>query len=670
MKLSVIIVNYNVKYFLEQCLLSVEKAAKDIEHEIFVVDNASSDDSLQMLRRRFPGVRLIANEENIGFSRANNQALRQAKGEYLLLLNPDTVVQDNTFHVCIEFLDQHPQAGALGVKMLDGKGRFLPESKRGLPTPWVSFYKIFGLASVFPRSPRFARYHMGHLNEDENHEVEILAGAFMMIRREALEKAGLLDEEYFMYGEDIDLSYRILKAGYKNYYLADTSIIHYKGESTKKGSLNYVYVFYKAMAIFARKHFSGAYASLFNLAIRLAIYLRAGISVIKRIFYYLSVPLVDAGILILGLHYIKEYWEHNHRFVVGGEYSLQLIWTAFPLYTAAWLISIFLSGGYERPARLVNLLKGIFTGTLIILVGYSLVDESYRFSRAIIILGFFWALLAVPAWRWILQKILGIQLLAASDKDRRVLVVGEEDEANRVAQLVRQSHAEIAYLAYISPDGSEDAGQAYVGEISDLPEIVRIFDIDEVIFCSRDVAGEKILQNMAALNPQNIEIKIAPSESEFVIGSNSIDARGSWYTVQFNDLSRESNQLAKRVLDMVLSLVFLLLSPVLLLVVKKPGHLYPNIFRVLGGRMTWVGYDRRVDTSHLPPLRPAILPVSLGSGLSPAQLGALKHINQLYARDYKVINDLQFVINALRWLGSAEDETSTVSQKRDAKNSN
>lgn len=651
MKLSVIIVNYNVKYFLEQCLLSVEKAAAGIEHEVFVVDNDSSDDSLAMLNRRFPQVKVIANKENLGFSKANNQAIRQSSGEYILLLNPDTVVQDNTFKVCLDFMNAHNDAGALGVKMLDGKGNFLPESKRGLPTPWVSFYKIFGLSNLFPRSPKFARYHLGHLNENKNHQIEILAGAFMWMRRTALDKSGLLDEDFFMYGEDIDLSYRILKAGFKNYYLADTSIIHYKGESTKKGSLNYVYVFYKAMAIFARKHFSGTYASLFNLAIKLAIYLRAALSVIRRIFRYLSVPVTDAAVLLTGLYYIKEYWEHNHRFVVGGEYSTELIWTAFPLYTAAWLISIFISGGYERPAKIGNLLKGVLTGTLIILVGYSLVDEAYRFSRAIIILGFFWALIATPFWRWLVQRVIKIKLLASADKHRRLVVVGEEEEAERVARLVRQSNVEIAYLAYVKADDSLSDKVNYVGSITDLAEIVRVFDLDEVIFCSQDVPGEIILRNMTILNPLGVEIKIAPSESEFVIGSNSIDARGSWYTVQFNDLSRESNRLAKRLMDTVVGILGLIFFPIMIIVVKRPGRFIKNCIQVLQGKMTWVGYDERVDNSHLPPLRKAVLAISNRSGLSANNLGALKHINQLYARDYRITSDLGFILKGMKDLG-------------------
>ena len=255
MKLSVVIVNYNVEHFLEQCLYSVRRAMQGVEGEVFVVDNNSVDGSLKMLAAKFPKNKMIANKENVGFAKANNQAIRLSKGEYVLLLNPDTVVEDDTFTKTIAFMDSHPDAGGLGVKMVDGKGRFLPESKRGLPTPMTAFYKIFGLSKLFPHSRRFSKYHLGYLDEDEVNPVDILAGAFMLMRRATLDKCGLLDETFFMYGEDIDLSYRITLAGYKNYYFPETRIIHYKGESTKKTSVNYVLVFYKAMEIFANKYF-------------------------------------------------------------------------------------------------------------------------------------------------------------------------------------------------------------------------------------------------------------------------------------------------------------------------------------------------------------------------------------------------------------------------------
>ena len=255
-KLSVVIVNFNVRHFLEQCLQSVIRACNDIPSEIFVVDNNSVDGSVARIKAAFPEVILIENHENLGFSKANNQAIRKASGEYILLLNPDTVVEEDTFTKVIRFMDEHPDAGALGVKMIDGKGHFLPESKRALPTPWVSFYKISGLSALFPKSEKFGRYHLGYLDPDQIHQVDVLPGAFMLLRQRTLKKIGLLDETFFMYGEDIDLSFRITQAGYHNYYFPETTIIHYKGESTKKGSINYVKVFYQAMIIFADKHFS------------------------------------------------------------------------------------------------------------------------------------------------------------------------------------------------------------------------------------------------------------------------------------------------------------------------------------------------------------------------------------------------------------------------------
>ncbi len=278
--LSIVIVNYNVCGFLEQCLLSLADAVKEIPHEIFVVDNASTDGSDTYIPRRFPQVKYIYNTGNVGFARANNQAMALSSGRYVLLLNPDTVVGESVLSEACRFLDDHPDAGALGVKMLDGDGRFLPESKRGFPSPWVSFCKIFGLAKIFPRSPRFGRYHLRYLDENEINRVDVLSGAFMLLRRSTLDRCGLLDEQFFMYGEDIDLSYRMTLTGRHNYYLP-LRIIHYKGESTKTESLRYVRIFYQAMLIFLRKHYPH-YKFFAQFSIRLAIYLRASAAAVRR----------------------------------------------------------------------------------------------------------------------------------------------------------------------------------------------------------------------------------------------------------------------------------------------------------------------------------------------------------------------------------------------------
>jgi O-antigen biosynthesis protein len=238
LKISVIIVNYNVKYFLEQCLLSVRKGVQGLGVEIIVIDNCSTDGSMEYLEPRFPEVRFVRNSSNTGFAKACNAGWALSGGELVLFLNPDTLVAEDSFASCAAFFETHEDCGALGVKMIDGSGKFLKESKRAFPSPLTSLFKLAGLSAIFPRSKIFSRYHLGHLDPSQTNPVDVLAGAYMMIRREVLERIGGFDETFFMYGEDVDLSYRIQQAGYKNYYFPRTTIIHFKGESTKRGSLN------------------------------------------------------------------------------------------------------------------------------------------------------------------------------------------------------------------------------------------------------------------------------------------------------------------------------------------------------------------------------------------------------------------------------------------------
>lgn len=286
MKLSVIIVNYNVKHYLEQCLLSLFKAEREeIPMEIFVVDNASPDNSPAHIAERFPAskypnLHIIANARNIGFGKANNQAVERSTGEYILFLNPDTIVTENTLHDAITFADSHPQLGGLGTMMLHGDGNFANESRRGLPTPWTAMCKMSGLCALFPKSKIFGKYYMQYLDKEQPSEIEIISGAFFLARKSALDKSGLFDEVFFMYGEDIDLSYRLLQQGYKNYYIP-SPILHYKGESTQKSTFKYVHIFYTAMLIFFKKHFHH-YGILLTLPIKAAILFRAIIAVIAQ----------------------------------------------------------------------------------------------------------------------------------------------------------------------------------------------------------------------------------------------------------------------------------------------------------------------------------------------------------------------------------------------------
>ena len=280
LKLSVIIVNYNVKYYLDQCIRSVLRAFEEMNTpaEIIVVDNHSADGSVDYLEQRYPQklypmVRFVRSAHNLGFARANNIAIRQSRGEYVLLLNPDTIVGEDALKASVDFMDVHEDAGAVGVRMLGAQGRRAMESRRGLPTPMVSFFKMLGFCNRWPYHRLFGKYYMGYLPWDEPCQIEVVSGAYCMLRRKALDEVGLLDEDFFMYGEDIDLSYRVLKGGYHNYYLP-VDILHYKGESTQKSSFRYVHVFYEAMLIFFRKHYSGM-TFLLSLPIKTAIYAKA-----------------------------------------------------------------------------------------------------------------------------------------------------------------------------------------------------------------------------------------------------------------------------------------------------------------------------------------------------------------------------------------------------------
>jgi len=656
MKLSVIIVNYNVVHFLEQCLNSVKKAAQHVSTEIWVVDNNSVDQSVQMVREKFPQVHLIANKDNPGFSVANNQAIRQSKGEYVLLLNPDTLVEEFTFKKVVDFMDTHEDAGGLGVKMVDGNGDFLPESKRGLPTPAVAFYKIFGLSTIFPKSKIFGRYHLGFLDKDKTHTVEILSGAFMLMRKKTLDKVGLLDETFFMYGEDIDLSYRIIKGGYKNYYFPETRIIHYKGESTKKSSTNYVFTFYQAMVIFARKHFSLKYARLFSLLIHFAIYLRAGISIIKRFLDKIFLPLADATILFAGFYFIKSYWEKTWLLPNGGHYPFLYMLYIVPIYIIILLTGVLLSGGYDKPYQIPKLVKGLFIGIISILVMYALIPENYRYSRAIIIAGTFWGFISLSGFRYALG-LLGFSAYGnKTELNNRIAIIGSAEEAQRVAGLYRNTNEKPGFIGLVSleQDGQEQNG--VIGSINQILEIIKVYRIGEVIFCAKDLSSQDIIDQMILLQEQRVDFKIAPEESLTIIGSKSINTTSDLFMLEVNDISKPNNKRNKRLLDFLLSIFFLLSLPFNIWFVDNKWGFIINIFAVLFTKKTWVGYytDHTSNKEKLPNIKKGILHPGHAVHGDNLPKDTLHRLNLLYSRDYKIANDLNIIWRGHRFLGQHE----------------
>ncbi len=649
-KLSVVIVNYNVKHFIEQCLFSVLKASENINCEIFVVDNNSVDGSVTLIKDKFPQINLIVNKTNTGFSVANNQAIKLAKGEYVLLLNPDTVVQEDTFTKSIAFMDAHPEAGGLGVKMLDGQGNFAPESKRGLPTPSVAFYKMFGFSRFFPKSKKFGKYHLSFLPENQINEIDVISGAFMLMRKSVLDTIGLLDETFFMYGEDIDLSYRIKKAGYKNYYFPQTQIIHYKGESTKRSSLNYVIIFYKAMAIFSKKHFSGSNAFWFNALIHLAIFLKAGIALLSRFLKAFTVPILDFSAITFGLFVIKNIYQQNTGFD-EDIYSEKLLNVAFPLYALAWIIMVYFNGGFDKPIKLFKIMRGVIVGTVFILMGYSLLPEYLRFSRALILLGTSWALLCFVLTRILfhLLKLKSYSLFSA--KTKRIAIIGEEQEFNRVSALLKETHANPSFVGFVSAENNGVHNPYYIGKIIQIDEIIKVHQINEIIFCAKDISTQFIINNMLTLVSSGVDFKIAPPESLSIIGSNNIDTAGDLYMIDVNSISKSNNKRNKRLLDIGVSILALLFSPILLFIQEQKQNYFLNCLNVLFGFYSWVGYGKNTDKS-LPEIKRSILSPSMLISSDMLDNDKIKLANLRYAKDYKIEKDVILIWKCIKKLGA------------------
>lgn len=645
MKLSIIIVSYNVAYFLEQALLSVRAATegREWETEVFVVDNNSHDNSVELTQSQFPEVHLIANQKNTGFSTANNQAIREAKGEYILLLNPDTVVAEDTFEQVIQFMDEHEDAGGLGVKMIDGKGEFLPESKRGLPSPSVAFCKMFGLSKVFSKSKTFNWYYLGHLDPTETQEVEVLAGAFMLMRKSVLDEIGLLDETFFMYGEDIDLSWRILQSGYKNYYYPHTQIIHYKGESTKKGSLNYVRMFYNAMIIFAQKHFKSQKAWLYIAGIKVAIYFHAALTVFQNFLGRAAVPIADALVMYGGMYWVKHFWETR---VHLNPYPLEYMLVNVPIYILIWLFSIFFSGGYDKPTQPSKIVRGVLIGSVLIAALYGFLPEEMRFSRGMILLGTAWAAFTTVGWRLGWHFLQNGDFRLGETVEKRAVIVGDFEEVKRVKAILQQIEAAIEVTGYVGMSSEDIEGKKdntiegklpFLAPISELPQTLQIYQIEEVIFCSKSIAAKQIMQWMQTLG-KDIDFKIVPPNSNSIIGSNSKNTAGDLYTVDTSlHIHQNRYRRNKRMLDILLCIIVLLGFPIFLFSVENRRGLWINCWNVLINRLSWVGYAQtkvNKGQKRLPKIKKGVLnPTDLLPEYSYNEATRYR-LNWLYAKDY------------------------------------
>jgi GT2 family glycosyltransferase len=647
--LSVIIVNYNVQYYLEQVLHSIKKACvnlTDNDVEIWVVDNASKDGSVEMVKEKFPDVKLIINDKNVGFSKANNQAIAQAKGKYILLLNPDVVVQEDTFEKCIAFMENHPDAGGLGVKMTDGKGKYLPESKRGLPTPQVSMHKMLGLHKFFPKSPKFNRYYLGHLSENENHEIEVMSGAFMFMRKEVLDKIGYLDEDFFMYGEDIDLSYRITLAGYKNYYLSETQILHYKGESTKKSSVNYVMVFYDAMLIFANKHFKNKYSPLFRTFIKTAVYGRAFLAILQRFWAKFGLAVLDILIMLIVVLLVKDYWERNHRWI-EGRYPVTFYTVALPAYLSIWSTSLWLTGCYHKKYKISNIIKAVLTGTMFIAT-LTFFFKQYAFSRMIILMSTLGIISAITVFRYIKAWIQYRNFKVLENAPVHIGVVASEENYEKIRAKFSHYTQNAVWVGCVMPKIKNEKKRSFIQDWTE------IYQVDELIFYAEDVTNHNILNIMEKLKKKNIRFHIVPPHSDYLIGSNSVFTEKDLFHSKIDfEIESIQNKVFKRLTELIITVFILLLFPVLWIIQKRKKYFFYNLWSILQGKKHFVGYSGN-GNGKLPKLKQGVL-----SSIDKLSDAVRKNINKeqkfrldyRYALEYTVSLDIEIILKNLRNLG-------------------
>jgi O-antigen biosynthesis protein len=639
---------------LEQCLYSLRAALRDIPSEIWVVDNASTDGSIPFLKPLFPEVNWIENSQNKGFGKANNQALLKCRGDFILFLNPDTLVPEDGLKKSLEFMNSQPDAGAIGIRMIDGSGEYLPESKRSFPGPLTSFFKLIGLTALFPKSPLFAKYYLGHLSPRENHPIDVMAGAYMLVRKKVLEATGGFDEQFFMYGEDIDLSYRIKQTTnpatgghWQNYYFAESSIIHFKGESTKKGSLNYVVMFYKAMVQFVRKHYATGRASIFIFFIYLAIAARASVSLFGRAVKKIGLPVIDALLVmasLLGVYFVWSYYVRPD--VVWVPHLLRF---ALPVFTLIFLGIGALAGLYSRWYAPRRIITALCLAIVAVLAAYSLLPEGWRFSRGIVLFGGIISGSLIVLLRSILGRLGFMDAYTEIGIKDSIIVAGSESDFESIKEIYMRHHVADNILGRLSIGGKAEGALMPLDTWLQAPGLLPA---NQIIF---SISNELPLSKVSLqLSPQKgISYKFYFRGSSSIVGSEGSEERGETLSGNVHYRLGEPPAISqKKITDVLVAMLLLCTFPVHLFFVKSFPGLIKNIFEVLRGKKTWIGYTGKGD--GLPNLLPGVIAVNgLPHNLNSQLNNETRHLlDARYALDYYYWLDLSLIRKNYRMLGS------------------
>jgi len=619
------------------------KAIEGVEAEVWLVDNASSDDSIEYISSKFSWVKLIANKKNVGFAKANNQALFRCGSKYVLFLNPDTILPEDCLTKCLAFMEANEQAGAMGIRMIDGSGAFLPESKRSFPSALTSFYKLAGLSKLFPSSRTFSKYSLAYLDQHKNHEVDVLAGAFLLARRNILLELQGFDEAFFMYGEDIDLSYRIQKAGYKNYYFSESTIIHFKGESTRKGSLNYVKMFYEAMSIFVKKHYSGTSAQIFAFFIHIAIILRAGLSAALRFVSGIGIPVIDAILIycafLLANHFLVEIVPH------GKDFTNSAFYISIAGFTLVFLATAAISGIYDNKYKRLNAAYCTLFSLFVILTVNSFLPKRLYFSVAVMLVGGIASLLFILFFRWLLHKCKVVDDEEEFKKPQQTIVVATEKEATGIRSLFAHAGIEERIIGRIAPDAQK---QDAIGSPEELKAIVATLAAKEVIFCQGYLSNNTIIKLVQEL-PPNISIRFHAVGTNSIVGSDSKNTAGEFVSTQTHfQINEPYQRRMKRITDVSIATFLLITFPVHLVFIGI--NFFSQSVKVLIGKKTWISYA--YHHKSLPALPKGVLTITGEPAAN--RLGLTKEAAQkldfLYAKNYQWKHDLKLLFKSYKQL--------------------
>jgi O-antigen biosynthesis protein len=597
LELSVIIVNYNVKEFLQNLLHSIEKASSNISKEIIVIDNASDDGSVEVIKEKFPAVILIENKINVGFGRANNQGLAIAKGDFILFINPDCIVSEDTIDKMLLFFKEHPECGLAGCKILNFDGTLQLACRRSFPGPWTSFTKVTGLSNLFPKSRIFARYNLTYLDENKTYEVDAVSGSFMMIRKEVYEKVGGFDEQFFMYGEDLDLCYRVQKSGFKVYYVHSTQVIHYKGESTKRSNLDETKLFYDAMHLFVKKHLSSF--PIVELILRLAIGFR-------KFFAFLAKRRLEIFAAFTDLVFFNFCLFLAEKIYMGMTDWIGFLPPAYPIiYTVPAIIYVtvsYFTGSYKKESlSIFSSIVAIFISFLII-TSLTFFFKQYAFSRAVVLIAFLFFVFSTVAFRIALKLIFRIGVSQNGSLSRRTVIIGTTDDAVELAHKLKKRKTDVHSVIGLVGQKNSDIGKTInefkvIGSLQNISKVINEKKINEVIFSTKNISYREIMSVVSTNQANGVDYKIVGNEMDFVVGKTSISMLDDipLVEVQYNILN-PSIRIIKTLFDYMLGILVLFLVYPFIYLFSKLSHnktefqkLILDVPAVISGRMSFVG---------------------------------------------------------------------------------